>query len=71
MSKYGSHKVFIKSLGYEIEFCNACGEHIMEDGVCSNYTMCPEEIPDPDPEMERQIDEAIERSRLFNPLKLK
>ena len=70
MSKYGSHKVFIKSLGYEIEFCNACGEHIMEDGICSNNTMCPDPIEDIDPEIERQIDENYEREKLFNPIKI-
>ena len=67
MSKYGSHKTYIKMLGYEIEFCNACGEHISDNGECSN-PFCPEEIEGPDPEIERQIDEWADRNRLFNPL---
>lgn len=68
VSKFGSHKTFIKKLGYEIEFCNACGEHISDDGECSNRGMCPEEIPDADPEVERQIEEHFMRKELFNPL---
>jgi hypothetical protein len=52
---YGSHKVFIKEVGREIEFCNACGEYICKDGSCSN-PMCPEPVPDLDPEIEAKID---------------
>jgi hypothetical protein len=54
-SEYGSHRVFIKALGREVEFCNACGEYITTEGVCSN-PMCPEPIPEMDPEIEAKID---------------
>ena len=49
--EFGSHTWFSKSLGKDIEFCNACGEYITSEGTCSN-PMCPEPISDVDPIME-------------------
>ena len=46
--EYGSHKKFIRVIGREIEFCDACGEYICKDGLCSN-PLCPDPIPDVDP----------------------
>ena len=60
--EYGSHRVFIKAVGREIEFCNACGEYICKDGSCSN-PMCPEPVPDVDPVMEAAIDKYVEEQR--------
>ena len=60
---YGSHKVFIPTVNRTIEFCDACGEYICKDGSCSN-PMCPEPLPDVDPEMEAAIDAyAVEQRR--------
>ena len=59
---YGSHKVFIKELGREIEFCDACGEYICKDGMCSN-PMCPEPVPDMDPVFEAAVDAYAEEQR--------
>ena len=53
--EYGSHKKFIKAIGREIEFCNGCGEYITQEGICSN-PMCPEPVPEMDPEVEAKID---------------
>ena len=63
--EYGSKKVFIKLLNREIEFCNACGEYICKDGMCSN-PMCPEPVPEMDPVMEAACDAYAEKQRVEN-----
>ena len=60
--EYGSHKKFIKAIGREIEFCNACGEYVTKEGICSN-PMCPEPVSDVDPVMEAAIDAYVEKQR--------
>ena len=44
-SKYGSRKVYIKSLKRHVYFCKKCGEYITENTGCSN-PFCPEEMSD-------------------------
>ena len=44
-SKYGSHRVYVKSAKRYIRFCNKCGEYITKDTGCSN-PCCPEELPE-------------------------
>lgn len=63
--EYGSHKVYIPAAKREIEFCNGCGEYICKDGLCSN-PMCPEPIPDMDPDLEAAADAYVEEQRRKN-----
>jgi len=67
--EFGSHTWFSKSLGKDIEFCNACGEYITSEGTCSN-PMCPEPISDVDPIMEAAIDDYIDEQKLKEKIRL-
>jgi len=63
--EFGSHTWFSKSLGKDIEFCNACGEYITSEGTCTN-PMCPEPIPDVDPVIEAAIDKFAAKQKESN-----